>query len=81
MEKNVLDFATALTDKHVEVSDEVYAELEKSFSDAQILELAHATIRSADRARLNRALDVQNDEVPEEAYCLVQDAREASRTP
>ena len=60
----------------VEVTDEVYEELQKSLSDAQILELTHAIIRGADRARMNRALDVENDDIPEGAYCLVQEAQE-----
>jgi alkylhydroperoxidase family enzyme len=60
----------------VEVTDEVYEELQKSLSDAQILELTHAIIRGADRARMNRALDVENDDIPEGAYCLVREAQE-----
>ncbi len=76
LEKGVLDYATALTGMRVEVTDEVYEELQKSLSDAQILELTHAIIRGADRARLNRALDVENDDIPEGAYCLVREAQE-----
>jgi hypothetical protein len=33
-------------------------------------------MRGADRARLNRALDAEEDDIPEGAYCLVEDARE-----
>lgn len=75
----MLDYATALTGIHVDVSDALYGELEKHFSDAQILELTHSTLRAADRARLNRGLDAQDDDIPEGAYCLVRDASEGSQ--
>lgn len=76
LEKDVLDFATALTGAGVEVSDETYAGIRKHLSDAQILELTHSIMRGADRARLNRALDAEEDDIPEGAYCLVRDAQE-----
>ena len=60
----------------VEVTDEVYEELQKHLSDAQIIELTHAILRGADRARFNRALDAVEDEIPEGAYCLVRDAHQ-----
>ena len=56
--------------------DDLYAALKKHLSDAQILELTHATLRSADRARFNRGLDAEADDIPEGAYCLVRDAHE-----
>ncbi len=80
LEKNVLDYATALTGTRVDVTDEVFEELQKNLSDAQILELTHAIMRGADRARLNRALDVENDDIPEAAYCLVEQAHEVDRS-
>ena len=61
-------------------TDEVFEELQKNLSDAQILELTHAIMRGADRARLNRALDVENDDIPEGAYCLVEQAHEVDRS-
>jgi alkylhydroperoxidase family enzyme len=79
LEKSVLDYATALAGTHVEVSDEAYGEMAKHLSDAQILELTHSVLRSADRARFNRGLDAQQDDIPEGAYCLVREAQEESR--
>ena len=76
LEKNILDYATALSGTGVEVSDEVYAGIRKHFSDAQIIELTHAILRGADRARFNRALDAEEDDIPEGAYRLVRDAQE-----
>ena len=65
----------------MEVSDEVYGELQKHLSDAQIIELTHAILRGADRARFNRGLDAVEDDIPEGAYCLVREAREELETP
>ncbi len=76
LEKSALDYATALSGTRVEVTDEVYGELQKHLSDAQIIELTHAILRGADRARFNRGLDAEEDDLPEGAYCLVRDARE-----
>jgi alkylhydroperoxidase family enzyme len=58
------------------VTDEVYGELQKHLSDAQILELTHTILRGADRARFNRGLDTEADDIPEGAYCLVREAQE-----
>lgn len=57
------------------MSDEVYDDLQKHLSDAQIIELTHAILRGADRARFNRGLDAEEDGIPEGAYCLVRDAQ------
>ena len=46
-----------------------------------MIELSHAIMRGADRARLNRALDAEEDDIPEGAYCLIREAREAGDSP
>jgi alkylhydroperoxidase family enzyme len=81
LEKEVLEFATALSGTCVEVSDEVYEGIRKHLSDAQIIELTHAILRGADRARFNRALDAVQDDIPEGAYCLVREARVEENRP
>jgi alkylhydroperoxidase family enzyme len=80
LEKDVLDYATALTGTSVEVPDEVYAGIREHLSDTQIIELTHAILRGADRARFKRALDAEEDDIPEGAYCLVRDAQEGRQS-
>ena len=75
LECAVLDYATELCGLAVDVSDEVFAELHKSLSDGQILELTQAILLDANRARMNRALGMLAEDIPDGAYCLIADAR------
>jgi alkylhydroperoxidase family enzyme len=54
------EFAEGLTHTPAEVTDEVYAEAAKHFSEAQMVELAATIAMENYRARLNRAFLVES---------------------
>ncbi len=59
-EKAALAFAEGMTRTPVEVSDEVFAEARRRFSDAQLVELAATVAMENYRARFNRAFGVES---------------------
>ena len=75
LEKSVLDYASLLSGTSVDGPDAVFEQLRSHLSPGQILELTHAILRAADRARMNRALENEADGIPEAAYCLVRETR------
>ena len=76
LERSVLDYATAVCSSAVDVPEATFDELREQLTPGQILELTHNILRSADRARLNRAFDQAAERIPDEGYCLVREARE-----
>lgn len=78
LEKCVLDYASMLSGTSVDVPDTVFEQLRSHLSPGQIVELTHAIIRGADRARMNRAFQNEAEGIPEAAYCLVRDTRAAN---
>jgi alkylhydroperoxidase family enzyme len=60
-EQALLRMADALADTPANVSDELYAELRKHFSEEQLIELAAAAAQENYRARSNRLFDVGSD--------------------
>ena len=60
-EKALLGMADALADTPSNVSDELYAELRRHFSEEQLIELAATAALENYRARSNRVFDVGSD--------------------
>jgi alkylhydroperoxidase family enzyme len=57
----LLRMADALADTPANVSDELYAELRRHFSEEQLIELAASAAQENFRARYNRVFDVGSD--------------------
>lgn len=57
----LLRMADALADTPSNVSDDLYAELRRQFSEEQLIELAAAAAQENFRARYNRVFDVGSD--------------------
>ena len=55
MEKLVLEYADAITQTPVDVSDTLFAELRGKFTDAQVVELTATLAWENDRARFDHA--------------------------
>ena len=60
-EAALLHMADAQADTPSNVSDELYAELRRHFSEQQLIELAAAAAQENFRARYNRVFDVGSD--------------------
>jgi alkylhydroperoxidase family enzyme len=57
----LLRMADAMADTPSNVSDELYAELRRYFSEEQLIELAASAAQENYRARYNRVFDVGSD--------------------
>ncbi len=60
-ETALLRMADALAQTPANVSDELYAELRRHFSEEQLIELAASAAQENFRARYNRVFDVGSD--------------------
>lgn len=60
-ETALLRMADALADTPANVSDELYTELRRHFSEEQLIELAASAAQENFRARYNRVFDVDSD--------------------
>ena len=60
-EAALLQMADALADTPSNVSDELYAELRRHFSEDQLIELAASAAQENFRARYNRVFNVGSD--------------------
>jgi len=60
-EAALLRMSDALADTPANVSDELYAELRRHFSEEQLIELAASAAQENYRARYNRVFDVGSD--------------------
>ena len=60
-ETTLLRMSDALADTPSNVSDELYAELRRHFSEEQLIELAASAAQENFRARYNRVFDVGSD--------------------
>lgn len=69
VEKLVLDLAVAMTRTPAVVSDELFAELRKHFTDAQLVELTTEIALSNYRGRFNRAFLCKPADFSKGAYC------------
>lgn len=57
----LLRMADAMADTPSNISDELYAELRRYFSEEQLIELAASAAQENYRARWNRVFDVESD--------------------
>jgi alkylhydroperoxidase family enzyme len=57
----LLRMADALADTPANVSDDLYAELRRYFSEEQLIELAASAAQENFRARYNRVFDVESN--------------------
>ena len=62
-ERLVIDLADAMADTPSNISAELYARLEKQFSEEQLLELGAQIAFENFRARFNRVFDVESDQL------------------
>ena len=60
-EAALVRMADAMADTRSHVSDELYAELRRHFSEEQLIELAASAAQENFRARYNRVFDVGSD--------------------
>jgi alkylhydroperoxidase family enzyme len=68
-EKNVMRFTAALTRTPAEVSDELFAALQRDFSERQLVELTAAITWENYRARFNRAFRVEAEGFSHGKFC------------
>jgi alkylhydroperoxidase family enzyme len=73
VEKLVLDYAMALTETPAVVSDELFEQLHKHMTDAQMVELTAVVAFENFLARFNRGFDVQASGFSEGAFCPIPD--------
>jgi alkylhydroperoxidase family enzyme len=66
-----LELADAMARTPAEVSSELYAELQRHFDAAQLVELAAAISWEHHRARFNRVFEIQSDDFSEGAACVL----------
>ena len=69
LEKLVIRYAVAMTERLVDVPDTLFAELKRHFSDKQIVEMTSAFAWENYRARFNHALGVESEGFSSGAYC------------
>jgi alkylhydroperoxidase family enzyme len=71
LERLVLDYAVAMSQTPVHVSDELFEALRKHFDDAQMVELTAAIAWENFRARFNHAMGLGAQGFSEGAYCAI----------
>ena len=70
-EKDVLDYADALTRTPATATDEQIVGLRKNLSDEQLVELTSAIAYENFRARFNRGFDVADQGFSDGAVCVI----------
>jgi AhpD family alkylhydroperoxidase len=73
VEKLVMEYAEAMCQTNVDVSDDLFARLREHFDDAQLVELTASIAIENFRARFNNALDISPAGFSEGAYCPMPD--------
>jgi len=71
LERLVLDYAVAMTETPVEVSDALFAALRARFDEAQIIELTAAIAWENYRARFDHAIGIGAQGFSEGAFCPI----------
>ena len=69
LERTVLRYAVAMTSTPVDVPDELFQELSRSFSPKQLVELTSAIAWENYRARFDHAFGVEAEGFSAGAYC------------
>ena len=70
-EKLVLEFADAMTQTPVEVSESMFAKLREHFAEAQLVELTATIAWENYRARFDHAFGVEAEGFSEGSYCAL----------
>jgi len=78
-EKLVLEYADAMTQMPVEVSEALFARLREKFSDAQLVELTAGLAWENYRARFDHAFGIEAEGFAKGSYCVLP-ARAASKS-
>jgi alkylhydroperoxidase family enzyme len=71
LERLTLEYADAMTQTPVEVSDAVFARLRERFSEAQLVELTSAIAWENYRARFDHAFGIEGENFTEGAVCAL----------
>lgn len=71
LEKDVLEYADAMTHTPVEVSDALFQRLRGQFSEAQMVELTAMIAWENYRARFDHAFGIEAEGFSEGAYCAL----------
>lgn len=69
MEKNVMHAAVSLAGTPAEISDELFAALQRDLSERQLVELTSAIAWENFQSRFNRMFDVESGGFSKGAYC------------
>ena len=77
-EKLVLQYAVAMTNTPVEVSEDLFQALKQIFDETQLVELTSAIAWENYRARFNHAFGIESEGFYKGALCLLPLARRAS---
>ncbi len=80
VEKLALRYAVAVTETPVAVSDELFAALQRHFTEEQLVELTSAIAWENYRARFDHAFGIESERFSDGAWCPLP-AREPSRVP
>ena len=67
----MLEYADAMTETPVEVSDSLFARLHERFADAELVELTSAIAWENYRARFDHAFGIEGENFSEGAVCAV----------
>jgi len=70
-EKLVLEYADAMTETPVEVPDSLFAELQKNFTNAQLVELTATVAWENYRARFDHAFGIEAEGFTLGSYCAM----------
>ncbi len=71
IEKVVFEYADAMTQTPVEVTDGLFAKLRANFSDAQLVELTATLAWENYRARFDHALGVESEGFTAGSFCAL----------
>ncbi|HKI26177.1 MAG TPA: hypothetical protein VKA07_07620 [Candidatus Sulfotelmatobacter sp.] len=71
LERLILEYADAMTQVPVEVSDALFARLRGKFNEAQLVELTSAIAWENYRARFDHAFGIEGENFSEGAVCAL----------
>ena len=71
LERLVLEYADAMTETPVEVTDALFARLREKFNEAQLVELTSAIAWENYRARFDHAFGIEGENFSEGAVCAM----------
>jgi alkylhydroperoxidase family enzyme len=71
LERLILEYADAMTQTPVEVSEALFARLRERFTEAQLVELTSAIAWENYRARYDRAFGIEGENFSQGAVCAL----------